>query len=99
MVSEGRGHGAERAEVRRAAVCRVSGSQGHRAERTAETRVMQRVQTGGATAVVGQLRQRRPSSWRCYARRTGRALFGASGAALLKPMVLGRAERPSNTCR
>ena len=67
---EGRGgHGAKRliggAAVRTSWCDLVAGSQGRRAECTAETRVMQRAQAGGASAIVGQVRQRRPNngSW------------------------------------
>jgi hypothetical protein len=100
---EGRGgHGAKRL-IGGAAVCTswcdlVAGSQGRRAECTAETRVMQRAQAGGASAIVGQVRQRRPNngSWPGSCGRC--AVLGclAQQSATETERMLGCAERPSN---
>lgn len=100
---EGRGgHGAKRliggAAVRTSWCDLVAGSQGRRAECTAETRVMQRAQAGGASAIVGQVRQRRPNngSWPGSCGRC--AVLGclAQHSATETERMLGCAERPSN---
>lgn len=100
---EGRGgHGAKRL-IGGAAVCTswcdlVAGSQGRRAECTAETRVMQRAQAGGASAIVGQVRQRRPNNGSWPGSRGRCAVLGclAQHSATETERMLGCAERPSN---